>query len=151
MTLRHRFLYPRGASGCRQMRTADAAPLVLPGNVAPRAANWDGGLRPCLADLLTWLEAMNEDRLGADTADVGANAGKAQGWHGPDHAWRIGPRPWIGRNDVSAWRTVARLLRHNRWLPGDGHGDRDLVAPAEDISTISTAALKLHAELVAFS
>lgn len=67
--------------------------MMLSGHAAPPATIGDGGSWTCTADLLTRLEAMNEDRLGADLTTLVQSRGHLDDGAALDYASGIGPRP----------------------------------------------------------
>lgn len=141
---RSEVLTPLGLEGSR---LGGAAPVTLPDQADPPGTIGDGGLWTCLADLMTWLEAMNEDRFGTDLTALVQSPGRLDDGTVVDYAWGIGPRPgpagtlYVHGGEWSGW--CAMTVR----CPSKGTAVA-LLAATEDMSTVSTAAVKLHQLLV---
>ena len=120
---------------------------MLPGHAAPPATIGDGGLWTCTADLLTWLEAINQDRLGATLTSLVQSPGQLEDGTALDYAWGIGPRPgpagssYVHGGEWPGW--CAMTVR----CPATGTAVA-ILAATEDMSTVSAAALRLHEQLV---
>ena len=131
---------PLGLGGSR---LGGPAPVLLPGQPGPAATVGDGGLWTCLADLLTWLEAMNADRLGVDLTALVQTPGRLDDGTLLDYSWGIGPRPgpsgtcYLHGGEWPGW--CAMTVR----CPAAGTAVAVLAA-TEDMATISAAALELH-------
>ena len=78
-----------GPLGLAGSRLGGLAPVMLPGHVAPPETVGDGGLWTCSADLLTWLQAMNGDRLGADLTTMVQSPGHLDSGAVLDYAWAL--------------------------------------------------------------
>lgn len=135
---------PLGLAGSR---LGGPAPVVLPHRPAPPATTGDGGLWTCLTDLLTWLEAMNEDRLGADLTDLVQTSGRLDDGTVLDYAWGIGPRPgpagtrYLHGGGWPGW--CAMTVRCPTTTTAVA-----ILAATDDMPTVSAAALQLHGVLV---
>ena len=135
---------PLGLNGSRLGGTA---PVMLPGYAAPPTTTGDGGLWTCSADLLTWLEAMNQDRLGADLTALVQSPGQLEDSTVLDYAWGIGPRPtptgtlYLHGGEWPGW--CAMTVR----CPETATAVALLVA-TKDMPTVSAAARELHGRLV---
>jgi CubicO group peptidase (beta-lactamase class C family) len=131
-------------------RFGGTAPVILPGHAAPPGTTGDGGLWTCLADLLTWLEALNEDRLGADLTTLVQAAGQLEDGTVLDYAWGIGARPgpagtaYLHGGEWPGW--CAMTVR----CPATATAVA-ILAATEDMSTVSGAALELHGLLASSS
>lgn len=131
---------PLGLAGSR---VGGPAPLRLPGRPVPPATVGDGGLWTCAADLLTWLEAMNEERLGADLAALVQSPGRLDDGTVLDYAWGVGPRPgpagtrYVHGGSWSGWcgMTVRCPTTATAAV---------VLAATDDMAAVSTAALELH-------
>lgn len=129
--------------GLAGTRLGGPAPLTLPGHAAPPGTVGDGGLWTCVTDLLTWLEAMNNGRLGADLTALVQSAGKLADGTVLDYAWGIGPRPgragtiYLHGGEWPGW--CAMTVR----CPATASAVA-ILAATEDMSTVSAAALELH-------
>jgi CubicO group peptidase (beta-lactamase class C family) len=129
-------------------RFGGAAPVRLPDHATPPATTGDGGLWTCSADLLTWLEAVNEDRLGADLTALVQSPGRLDDGTVLDYAWGIGPRP----------SPAGTLYLHGGGWPGwcamtvrcpARATAVAILAATDDMPTISAAALELHGRIAA--
>jgi CubicO group peptidase (beta-lactamase class C family) len=135
---------PLGMAGSR---LGGPAPVMLPAHPVPPATTGDGGLWICLADLMTWLEAMNEDRLGADLTTLAQSPGRLAGGTVLDYAWGIGPRlgpagtVYLHGGEWPGW--CAMTVR----CPATATAVA-ILAATEDMLIVSTAASELHELLV---
>lgn len=59
----------------------------------PPATVGDGGLWTCAADLLRWLQALNEGTFGRELSDLVQTPGRLDDGTLLDYAWGVGPRP----------------------------------------------------------
>jgi len=136
-----------GPLGMAGSRLGGPAPVMLPGHTAPPATVGDGGLWTCAPDLLTGLEAINQDRLGADLTRLVQSPGRLEDGTVLDYAWGIGPRPgpagsiYLHGGEWPGW--CAMTVRS----PATGTAVV-ILAATEDMSTASAAALRLHEQLV---
>jgi CubicO group peptidase (beta-lactamase class C family) len=135
---------PLGLTGSR---LGGPAAVTLPGHAAPPATTSDGGLWTCAADLLIWLEAINEDRLGADLTALVQSPGRLEDGTVLDYAWGIGPRP----------KPTGTLYLHGGEWPGwcamtvrcpTTATAVAILAATEDMVAVSGAAQELHGQLV---
>lgn len=136
-----------GPLGLAGSRLGGPAPVMLPGHTAPPATVGDGGLWTCAADLLTWLQAMNGDRLGADLTTMVQSPGRLDGGAVLDYAWGIGPRPGPAGNFYlhgGQWPGCCAMTVR---CPATATAVA-ILAATEDMSTVSAAALRLHEQLV---
>jgi CubicO group peptidase (beta-lactamase class C family) len=128
-------------------RLGGPPPMTLPRHAATPGTIGDGGLWTCLADLLTWLEAMNEGRLGADLTALVQSAGRLEDGTVLDYAWGIAPRPgpagtlYLHGGEWPGWCAVT--LRSPATATAVA-----ILAATEDMSTVSAAALDVHGLLV---
>jgi CubicO group peptidase (beta-lactamase class C family) len=131
---------PLGMTGSR---LGGPAPVVLPGHPPPPATVGDGGLWTTPADLLTWLEAMNEGGLGVDLTGLVQSPGRLDDGTVLDYAWGIGPRPgpagrvYLHGGEWPGW--CAMTVR----CPATATAVA-IMAATEDMPTVSAAALELH-------
>ncbi len=136
-----------GPLGLAGSRLGGPAPVMLPGHAAPPATVGDGGLWTCSADLITWLQAMNRDRLGADLTTMVQSPGRLDGGAVLDYAWGVGPRPgpagtiYLHGGEWPGW--CAMTVR----CPATATAVA-ILAVTGDMSTVSAAALRLHEQLV---
>lgn len=136
---------PLGLAGSRLGGTA---PVRLPDCAPPPATIGDGGLWTCSADLLTWLGAVNQDRLGADLTALVQSPGRLDDGTVLDYAWGIGSRPspagpvYLHGGGWPGW--CAMTVR----CPATATAVAVLAA-TDDLPTISAAALELHGRLAA--
>ena len=136
-----------GPLGLAGSRLGGPAPVVLPGRAAPPATIGDGGLWTCSDDLLTWLEAMNEDRLGADLTALVQSPGRLEDGAVLDYAWGIGPRPgsagtvYLHGGEWPGWCAMTLRCPATATVVA-------ILAATEDMSAVSAATLDLHGQLV---
>ncbi len=134
---------PLGLSGSR---VGGPPPVTLPGWAAPPATTGDGGLWTCAADLATWLEAINEDRLGADLTGLVQSPGRLEDGTVLDYAWGIGPRPgpagtsYLHGGESPGW--CAMTVRCPTTATAVA-----ILAATEDMATVTSAARELHGRL----
>lgn len=143
--IRPELFVPLGMTGSR---LGGPAPVVLPGHVAPPRTTGDGGLWTNLADLLTWLEAMNGEALGADVSALVCTPGELDDGTTLDYAWGIGIRE--GPHDTTVYQHggewpgwSAMTLRCPTAATGVA-----ILAATENMPLVSAAARELHDLLV---
>ena len=135
---------PLGLTGSR---LGGPAPATLHRHAAPPGTIGDGGLWTCLVDLLTWLEAMNEGRLGADLTTLVQSAGQLDDGTVLDYAWGIAPRPgpagtlYLHGGEWPGWCAVT--VRSPATATAVA-----VLAATEDMTTVGAAALEVHELLV---
>ncbi len=129
--------------GLAHSRLGGPAPVVLPGHAPPPATVGDGGWWTCLTDVLTWLEAMNAERFGADLTALVQSPGRLEDGTVLDYAWGIGPRPgpagpvYLHGGEWPGW--CAMTVRCPTTATAVA-----ILAATEDMPAISHAALELH-------
>lgn len=133
--------------GLVDSRLGGPATVQLPSHVAPPATIGDGGLWTCAADLLTWLEAINEARFGPELSALVQAPGRLDDGAVLDYAWGIGPRSG----------PVGTMYLHGGQWPGwcamtvrcpTTASAVVVLAAAEDMAVVSNAALELHERLI---
>ena len=140
---RSEVLEPLGLAGSR---LGGPAPAVLPDRAVPPATIGDGGLWTCLADMLTWLGALNEERLGADLTALVQSPGRLDDDTVLDYAWGVGPRPgqagtvYLHGGQWPGW--CAMTVRGPATATAVA-----ILATTEDVPAVSAAASELHAHL----
>lgn len=129
--------------GLDDSHVGGAPPVTLPEQADPPGTIGDGGLWTCAADLVTWLEALNQDRLGPDVTALVQSPGHLDDGTVLDYAWGTALRPGP---------TATLLLHGGEWpgwcamtvrCPTTGTAVA-LLAATEDMATVHTAALELH-------
>ena len=142
---RAKIIEPLGLTGSR---LGGPAPETLPRHAEPPATTGDGGSWTCAADLLTWLEAINENRLGADLTTLVQTPGRLKDGTVLDYAWGIGPRStptgtlYLHGGEWSGW--CAMTVRCPQTATAVA-----ILAITEDMPTPSADAQELHGQLVA--
>lgn len=122
--------------------------VVLPEHPVPPATTGDGGLWTCSADLLTWLEALSEDRLGTDLTALVQTPGRLEDGTTLTYAWGVGPRPgplgtvYLHGGEWSGW--CAMTVRCPTTATAVA-----ILAATDDMPTVSAAASALHQQLMA--
>lgn len=123
------------------------APALVPDQDPPPQTVGDGGLWTCLDDLMTWLEAMNADRLGSDLSALVQTPGRLVDGTTLDYAWGIGTRSgpagpvffhgghWPGWAAMTVRCPAARTAV-------------TVLGVTEDAATLQAAARELHDLLV---
>lgn len=133
--------------GLTRSRLGGAAPVTFPGYAGPPATIGDGGWWTCAADLLAWLEAINEGRLGVDLTALVQSPGRLEDGTVLDYAWGIGPRPapagtlYLHGGEWPGW--CAMTVRCPTTATAVA-----ILATTEDMATVSAAAQELHQQLV---
>lgn len=124
------------------------APVTRRNHPAPPATIGDGGLWTCVEDLLTWMEGMNEDRLGSDLTTLVQSPGRLADGTVLDYAWGIGARPgpfgtiYLHGGEWPGW--CAMTLR----CPTAATAVV-ILAATDNMVTVSAAAHQLHRHLMA--
>ena len=113
---------------------------------APPATIGDGGLWTCLADLMTWLEAINAERFGADLTALVQSPGRLEDGTVLDYAWGVGPRPgpagmiYLHGGAWPGW--CAMTIRCPTTATAVA-----ILAATDDMAIVSGAAAQLHDHL----